>query len=267
MAREFIIYADESVTKGAKFSNFYGGCIVTSTDAPGVSARLDERKRSLNLFGEVKWERVTGPYLDKYVQVVNAFFDELDSGTVRFRVMFTQNTRLKRKLTPEQQEQSYFILYYYFIRYAFGFQHADQPGRVRINFDELPDTLERREKFRGYLSALSRLPEFRRAGIFIDPHQVAEVKSHEHVILQCCDIVLGAIQFRLNEKHKDKPPGASRRGKRTRAKEDLYKVILRRITKLRNHFNIGMTTGSDGDKANRWRHPYRHWLFVPQDRA
>jgi hypothetical protein len=33
---------------------------------------------------------------------------------------------------------------------------------------------------------------------------------------------------------------------------------------LRPHFNIGISTGTD--ITNRWRHSYRHWLFIPTDR-
>ncbi len=42
-------------------------------------------------------------------------------------------------------------------------------------------------------------------------------------------IVLGAMAFRLNNGHKEKPVGQNRRGKRTIAKEKLYKFIYSRI--------------------------------------
>jgi len=63
--------------------------------------------------------------------------------------------------------------------------------------------------------------------MLIPEDQIAEVKSHNHVLLQCVDIVLGAIQFRLNDLHKVTPEGKWRRGKRTIAKEKLYKMINR----------------------------------------
>ena len=89
------------------------------------------------------------------------------------------------------------------------------------------------------------------------------MNSHDHDILQCLDIVLGAIQFRLNDKHKQKPAGARRRGKRTIAKERVYRHINLAIRTIRPNFNIGITTGTDGNLSNRWHQPYRHWLFVP----
>ncbi len=71
------------------------------------------------------------------------------------------------------------------------------------------------------------------------------------------------MQFRLNDLHLEKQEETGRRGKKTVAKERLYKHILSRIRKIYPGFNVGITTGQQGDRANRWRHPYRHWLFVP----
>jgi hypothetical protein len=79
------------------------------------------------------------------------------------------------------------------------------------------------------------------------------------------DIVLGSMAFRLNNKHKAKPVGQHRRGKRTVAKESLYRHISDRIRRIYPNFNIGESTGTQGDRANRWKHPYRHWKLIPKD--
>ena len=84
------------------------------------------------------------------------------------------------------------------------------------------------------------------------------------MLLQCLDVVLGAMAFRLNDKHREKPPGKQRRGKRTIAKEKLYKHI-RADLPIYPNFNISETTGKGGDWANLWLHPYRHWKFVPAE--
>ena len=90
---------------------------------------------------------------------------------------------------------------------------------------------------------------------------IVQVESHDHDVLQCLDVVLGAMNFRLNKKNKDKPPGARVRSPKTRAKEKVYKRINERIRDIYPGFNIGITTGHNGDQANRWNHSYRHWNF------
>jgi hypothetical protein len=82
--------------------------------------------------------------------------------------------------------------------------------------------------------------------------------------MQCLDVVLGSMQFRLNDKHKEKPEGSRFRGKRTIAKEKLYKYISQRIRKIYPNFNIGVSTARS-DVRNSWLHPYRHWLFKPRE--
>lgn len=182
--------------------------------------------------------------------------------------MLTQNQLIPTGLSPDQRRAEYHMLYYQFIKHAFGLRFADgrsTPVYVRLNMDQLPDNREQNVQFKAYLMGLNRNPNFRKAGIRFRPDQIAEVDSQDHVLLQCLDGVLGAMAFRLNDKHKAKPPGQRRRGKRTIAKERLYKHIRARICEIYPNFNIGESTGKGGDWANLWLHPYRHWKFVPAE--
>jgi hypothetical protein len=160
------------------------------------------------------------------------------------------------------------MLYYQFLKHCFGLQwsdHGQNRVSVRLYLDRLPDAREKRELFKDFVMGLNRNRQFQEAGIFFKRDQVAEVESHEHDILQCLDVVLGAINFRLNDKHLIKPPDSHRRGKRTIAKEKLYKYLNSRIREIYPNFNIGITTGLRGNRANRWSHPYRHWCFEPRE--
>ena len=131
--------------------------------------------------------------------------------------------------------------------------------------DQMPTSREETAKFKAFLEALSRNPEMRRANVNFDKQQIAEVDSKDHDLLQCLDVVLGAMTFRLNNQHLVKPAGQTRRGKRTVAKENLYKHISSRVRIIYPNFNIGESTGTQGELANRWRHPYRHWKMVPSN--
>lgn len=263
MAAEYIIYSDESVSKGAAFSNFYGGALLRSRDIDNVRKQISDAKRSLNLYGEIKWQKVTANYLEKYVALMDLFFDLIAQDIIKIRIMFTQNIRVAANLTKEHRDQEYFILYYMFIKNAFGLIYCgERPVRVRLLLDQMPANREQRERFRGYVSGLSSNADFRNARITIRAEDIVDVVSHDHDILQCLDVILGSINFRLNNLHLIIPPGKKRRAKKTRAKETLYKRMNKRMCQIRPHFNIGITTGSDGDRANRWQHSYRHWLFI-----
>lgn len=253
---------------GDYFSNFYGGALIASRDHAQVREALAARKAELNLGSEVKWQKITEAYEGKYIALVDTFFELITAGKVKVRIMFTQNMFRPRGLTADQRDQQYFILYYQFIKHAFGLRHREneEAARLHLMLDQLPDTKEKTERFKGFVVGLNSNPAFRRAGLSIAREDIADVDSKQHDVLQCLDVVLGSMQFRLNNKHLEIPPGQRRRGKRTRAKERVYKHISKHIRRLYPGFNIGITTGTvGGGKELRWRHPYRHWLFVSPD--
>ncbi|MBR0982344.1 DUF3800 domain-containing protein [Bradyrhizobium liaoningense] len=269
MATEYIIYCDESDEKGTYFSNFYGGTLVESQNYQAIVDEIRARKTALNLHKEVKWTRITEHYADKYIALIDTFFDLVKVGKIKVRIMFTQNTVIAKNLTPQHVEEKYFILYYQFLKHAFGLAVSpilNGGVNLRIYPDQIPDNKERVEQFRGFLMGLAGSPPFRERRIRIRREDIADVDSKQHEILQCLDIVLGAVNFRLNDKHKEKTAkGGTRRGSRTKAKERVYRHILGRIQDIYPRFNIGRSTGQDSEEC-RWSHPYRHWLFTPSER-
>ena len=120
------------------------------------------------------------------------------------------------------------------------------------------------------MASLSSHPFFSQAGISISRSEVVKINSHHHNILQVTDIILGAMQSRLNEVHTKPKPPSKRRSKRAKAKEIVYKRIKDRIWKMYPNFNVGVSTASP-NRIERHNHPYRHWCFVPtgssQDRS
>jgi hypothetical protein len=264
--REIVIYTDESEKDGKYFGNFYGGAAVCSKHLNEVIGRLKAAKDAQGLTRELKWQKVTPLYLEKYIAFVQEYFTLANEGKVRTRIMFTHNYRVATNLNSYQRQNEYHLLYYQFLKHAFGLQYAGNDfadTKIRLYLDKLPDNKERNSAFKGYVHGLEAYRPFRRARIRLPVDQMAEVDSSEHVILQGLDVVLGSMQFRLNDKHLQKIAGATRRGKKTIAKEKLYRVINGEIRKLYPNFNIGISTGNGADITNRWNHAYRHWRFTP----
>ncbi|MDX6154321.1 DUF3800 domain-containing protein [Marinococcus sp. PL1-022] len=267
---QYIVYCDESEKNGAYFGDFYGGVLVRSIHFEEVKNELERKKEQLN-FGnsEVKWQKVTSNYLDKYIELMDKFFEFVKEDKLKIRIMFTHNRYIALGLSNEQKEKQYFLLYYQFFKHAFGFRYSNPTGeKISLYpfFDQLPDTKEKNDRFKAYIYNLQNQDVFKDANLFIhSKDDIAEANSHDHVILQCLDVVLGAIEFRLNGKHKIIPEGEKRRGKRTVAKEKLYKEINSRIREVYPNFNIGDSTGIKGKVENNWLHSYRHWKFTPSN--
>jgi hypothetical protein len=196
--------------------------------------------------------------------MMDCFFDLISDDKIKIRIMFTQNTNRPGRLQREHHENQYAILYYYFIRHAFGLIYLPKQEfgtRIRVYPDRLPMSAGDVLTFKKFVVRLTNRSEFQARHVRFNMEDVTEVVSHDHDVLQCLDIVLGAMNFRLNKKHKDKPKGATRRPEKTRAREKVYNRINRRIRDIYPNFNIGITTGHQGDKANRLHHAYRHWNF------
>lgn len=263
MKKQYLIYADESHRKGKYFSNFYGGALINYVELEKINSELNAKKEKLDLFQEVKWTKVTEQYLDKYLALIDYFFEFVKLNKIKIRIMFRQNALVPQNLTREHEEKEYFLLYYQFIKHAFGIDYCNPNENdqvvLKLYFDKLPDTKKKNREFKGYIYDLNDF--FCINNVHIYNEDIAEIDSKNHVILQCMDIILGAMNFKLNNMDKEKLPGSNRRGKRTIAKEKLYKNILRNIKVIYPNFNIGVSTSSRGDFVNNWKDPYRHWCF------
>lgn len=268
MHKRYIIFCDESDDRGRYFSNFYGGVLIEASKQQAIEDELQAHKDRLNIFlGEMKWERITGPYAEKYIEFVNAVFDIVDRGDMKMRMMFTQNRHIPI-LREYQIGNDYFMLYYQFIKHAFGLEYAVPEGgtaSAAVLLDDVPHSAEKFHQFKEYLSSLSTFPRWSRAGFSIDYSDIADVNSKKHNILQALDVVLGGVQSRLNEKHTRPHPPAKRRSKRARAKGLVYDAIRARIQKGYPNFNVGVSTATIEGMHQRFMHPYRHWLFVPNN--
>ena len=199
---EYIIYCDESVSDGKYYTDFFGGVLVRNTDYDAIKAAIDAKKAELNLKGEIKWVKVTGNYLDKYKQIVDLFFSFLKENRLKVRIMFRETAQTPTGLSPEQVHNRYSLLYYQFVKHAFGLTYHDGPKGapvyLRLYFDEIPYPLDQRDAFKSHIYSLQQNSRFRKARIKIRMDDVVEINSGKHSIQQCMDIVLGSISFMLN---------------------------------------------------------------------
>ncbi|MCF8225065.1 MAG: hypothetical protein K9J30_04220 [Bacteroidales bacterium] len=91
MAIEYIIYCDESISKGEYYSDFYGGCLIETKNIELVNQALSKIRKEKHLYAEMKWTKVTENHLEKYKILISEFFKFIIDGTIKFRIMFRQN--------------------------------------------------------------------------------------------------------------------------------------------------------------------------------
>ena len=266
----YIIYCDESSDKGEKYCDFFGGCMINSADQHELTVTLEQKKKELHLEQEVKWTKVTENYLSKYTELIDLFFDFVQAGRIKVRIMFRAKTDAPANMGNISVDDKYFKLYYQFLKHSFGLMHIpveSTPVNLIIFLDTLPDKHGKRDEFKAFLANMPNSRDFRGVDIRIRSRDIIEVDSRDHVLLQCTDIILGSMQFKLNGLNLLKPEGKNRRGKRTIAKDQLYRHIQKRICEIHPNFNIGVSTGDRGLANPHWESPYEHWLFRSKENA
>lgn len=259
------IWLDESDRHGEFYSNFYGGILVPSRYYPEVLARMRMVVEELGITDEIKWQKVNEYHYDKYVRLIDELFDLAKEGKLKIRIFFRHNQYAPSRLTQEERKADYPMLYYQFIKYAFGLPYADKGelDSLTLYLDEIPLRQSERDEFISHIRGLAKDPVLNKIGLSIAEDGIIEVDSKRHLPLQFMDVVLGAICFKLNEKDKLKSEGENKVGKRTLLKLKLYKHINARIRDIYPNFNIGITTPIRVP-SDSWRQVYRHWSFIPK---
>lgn len=258
---QLIIYCDESARKGKFYSDFYGGAILDARYRNSLEQRLVAAKGRCQ--GEMKWEKISEYNENDYKLFIDEIMNIVRDGFMKIRIMFTQNVNIVSH--NDEDAIKYGKLYYQFIKHAFGLRYCNPSNllnyNVTIYLDEFPHSPKKLDEFKNYMSELSEFPFLKSARVVIKKENITDVVSKNHVILQAVDVILGAMQFRLNNKHKEIPLGKKRRGKRTKAKERVYKHLNARIQEIYPRFNVGTSTGQTEEPQVRWTHNYRHWCF------
>lgn len=259
-----LVYSDESELKGTHYSNFYGALIIDFNQLANINKELEGIISSLELTGELKWSKINYFRKDAYINYIEYFFENyIKQGKAKVRILFTQNRHEYTGIECPEDEK-YFKLYYQLLKNGLGLYHHnyDESVNVRFYIDRLPFRSKSQE-FRSYIANLSN-SYFMNKNIIIREDNIAEVDSKEHTLLQTLDIILGAMQFRLNRKHEYRDiPGKI--PSKTKAKIEVYKAINLKICEMKPNFNIGVSTGISGNTKKRWEDNYRHWLFVANE--
>lgn len=253
---KYVIVCDESTKHGQNYSYFYGGCIINEQKYDAISEKLELFKSHIGLNHELKRVNIDPTNANRYIQMLDFFFTFVKSGDIRVRVMFSDNKNLEEK--PQSIDETFTTFYYLFIRHAFALPYAREDIDLRLIFDALPEKTERRIKFKNYLiSNLTHIPNSDvKNDISLERDRIEEVDSKKHIILQCADVIVGLIDFCLNDKHN----GQQTKSKRWFAKNSVLTVLLSYIEEMHPNFQLCVTTRPLRG-FNAWNDKYKHFVF------
>jgi len=187
MLEEYNIYCDESchLEHDHQPVMVIGAVWVPKPKVKKISKDIKEIKKNYNARGELKWAKVSPSKIDFYRKIVNYFFE---NPNLHFRCIVVSNKeRLNHEFFNKGSHDSfYYKMYFYLLREIL------KPDKIYNIYLDIKDTRSnwKIQKLREIL--LTNFYDFEGKMI----RKIQHIRSHESVILQLADFLLGAVSYR-----------------------------------------------------------------------
>lgn len=153
-----------------------------------IKARIIALRERHQAWGEIKWSKVSPNRLDFYVELIDLFVSYGDN--LRFRCIAVDHTQLNLALHENDGELGFYKFYYQLLHHWI------------LDFNEYRifcDVKSNRDPKR--LPVLARC--LTRANLSSGIESIQSLHSNEVVLIQLCDLLLGAANSRINATQRD----------------------------------------------------------------
>ena len=163
-SRMYYVWTDESDSYGKYYANFYGGILIQSENYNEVLHRLQDIFETVGLTDEeIKWQKVNAYTEERYKKIIDVLFEILSEGKAKIRIFFRHRRHEPLGLSNEQRRKEYQMLYYQFIKHAFGLRYCNpsgEPIRLRLFLDDMPLKKYDRQEFLDAIYNLKTISEY-----------------------------------------------------------------------------------------------------------
>ena len=209
MNKTFNIYCDESCHLENDHKNFmFLGSISSAYNQVELHTfQINEIKKKHNFYAEIKWTRVSQSKFQFYSDLIDYFF----ATDLKFRAIGVDKTKVNNPDFSQTYDDFYYKMYYQLLNHKIDSRHS-----YNVYLD-IKDTLSacKVRKLKEILNI--------KFGVF---RQVQNIRSHESILMQLADFLVGAISYYKNVQMK-----------KNQAKNQLIERIIKR-------------SGLDLDKTN-----------------
>lgn len=183
--KTFNIYCDESCHIEHDHKDYMLlGCVSSAyNQVKGHSERIKDIKKKHNYYGEIKWSKVSNSQLKFYKELLDYFF----STDLCFRALVIKKDQIDNDSHGQNYDEFYYKMYYQLLNHQISSQYA-----YNVYLD-IKDDLSAR-KVRKLEEVLNT-----KYGVF---RHIQNIRSHESILLQLADFIMGAISYKLNNADK-----------------------------------------------------------------
>lgn len=215
MSKTFNLYCDESchLENDHKPYMFLGSINVAYNQIKETTQRIKELKLKHNFFGEIKWSNVSNSKSQFYYDLLKYFFET----ELKFRLVGINKSKIKNNNYNQTYNDFYHKMYYALLNYKIN---------TLYNYNVYLDI-----KDTNSANKVNKLKEILniKYGVF---RNVQNIRSHESILMQLTDFLMGAISYYNNDKDK----------------KNETKIKL--IDKIKNISNVDLNITNYNEKLN-----------------
>lgn len=185
MSKTFNTYCDESchIENDHKKYMFLGSTSVAYNQVKFHTAQINEIKKKHSFYGEIKWSKVSKSKLRFYLELVDYFF----ATDLQFRSVGVEKAKINNQAFNQSYDDFYYKMYYYLLNH-----NINSLYNYNVYLD-IKDTLS------AYKVNKLKVVLNTKFGVF---RTVQNIRSHESIIMQITDFMMGAISYLHNDDKK-----------------------------------------------------------------
>ncbi|TXD48674.1 DUF3800 domain-containing protein [Polaribacter sp. IC073] len=184
MSKTFNIYCDESchIENDHKKFMFLGSVSSAYNQVKLHTENINDLKKKHNFYAEIKWSKVSKSKLRFYLDLVDYFF----ATDLQFRTVGVEKAKINNDSFNQDYDDFYYKMYYYLLNHNLSSLY-----NYNVYLD-IKDTLSayKVNKLKDILNT--------KFGVF---RNVQNIRSHESIIMQMADFLMGAISYLHNDEH------------------------------------------------------------------
>lgn len=185
-SKTFNIYCDESchLENDHKPIMFLGSVNSAYNQVRFHTGQIQELKKKHHFYAEIKWSNVSKSKYHFYADLVDYFFNT----DLKFRTVGVKKSQINNNAFNQSYDDFYYKMYYYLLNH-----NLNSLYKYNVYLD-IKDTLSayKVNKLKEVLNA--------KFGVF---RNVQNIRSHESILLQMADFIMGAISYHHNNQEKE----------------------------------------------------------------
>lgn len=185
MSKTFNLYCDESCHIENDHKKYMLLAYVSSAYnlVAKHTACIKQIKEKHHFYGEIKWSNVSSSQYLFYEEVIDYFFQN----DLNFRAVIIDKNKIKTTEFNQDYDTFYYKMYYYLLNH-----NIDTSSSYNVYLD-IKDSLSAHK-----VSTLNDILNTK-FGVF---RSIQNIRSHESLLLQIADLIMGALAYNLNDSDK-----------------------------------------------------------------